>query len=352
MKITFLLPGISTHPVGGFKIVYEYANRLSKRGHEVSIVFDTKNGLKRHNLPEFLRKILNYFIVLIFPRWFQLDKNIKKIYANNITDDSIPTGDIVIATAIQTAFDVYNLSSTKGKKVYFIQGYENWNYSDKKVKESYKLGMKNVVISRWLKEIVDKSTCKSSVYIPNGIDFDIFNIDRPIENRNPYSLSMMYHNSELKGSKYGIEVIKNIKEKYPQLQVNIFGIPKRPNNLPSWIEYTQNASEKELRFIYNNSAIFLSTSLEDGFGLTGAESMACGCVLVSTDYKGVFEYANPGKNSLISPVQDINKLTTNIIKLIENNKRRIELAEQGYRDIKKFDWNNSVELFEEMIYKL
>ena len=38
MRITFVLPKFSRHPIGGVRIAYEYANRLQARGHEVAVV--------------------------------------------------------------------------------------------------------------------------------------------------------------------------------------------------------------------------------------------------------------------------------------------------------------------------
>src|SRR5690625_6129378 len=38
MRITFLLPTFAPRPSGGFRVVYEYANRLVERGHEVTVV--------------------------------------------------------------------------------------------------------------------------------------------------------------------------------------------------------------------------------------------------------------------------------------------------------------------------
>ena len=37
MKISFLLPFSGHKPVGGFKVAYEYANGLARRGHEVTV---------------------------------------------------------------------------------------------------------------------------------------------------------------------------------------------------------------------------------------------------------------------------------------------------------------------------
>ena len=61
---------------------------------------------------------------------------------------------------------------------------------------------------------MDKYSKEKSQLITNGIDLNTFKVKNPIKNRNPYSISMIYSNTEkLKGSKYGVEVLKKLKEK-------------------------------------------------------------------------------------------------------------------------------------------
>ncbi|MCS2329421.1 hypothetical protein NXV84_21985 [Bacteroides fragilis] len=38
-KVTFLLPRTGEVPIGGFKIVYEYGNRLAQRNVQVTFVY-------------------------------------------------------------------------------------------------------------------------------------------------------------------------------------------------------------------------------------------------------------------------------------------------------------------------
>lgn len=349
MKVQFVLYGFSKNPIGGCKIVYEYANRLTQQGEDVTILFDCRDSLKRYHVYEPIRKLLVKVLVWIYPRWFPLSKKVIKKAMFSWGDNEIPNGDVIIATAAVTANLVASLSDLKGKKFYFIQDYENWNMNDEEVCETYRLGMKNIVISRWLEKIVDNQGKGKAVYIPNGIDFNIFNIDKNVTERNCMTVSMLYHRSSHKGSCYGIEALEMVKKHYPELKACLFGVPKRPEALPDWIEYKQNATQKELRSIYNNSAIFLCPTIKEGFGLTGAESMACGCALVSTEYEGVLEYATNDKNTLLSPVKDAQALAANIERLIEEPQLRIKLAEQGYQDIKKLDWNNSVKMFAETL---
>lgn len=352
MNICFCLPGISHRPVGGVKIVFEYSNRLVEKGHNVSIVFNCKDTFKKYNLPNNFREYLCRYIVKRSPKWFELNKKVKKICAFGIDNNTIPDADIIVATAITTAKDVYDLNQKKRKKAYLIQDFENWDNTDSDVYNTYQFNMHNIVISKWLKDIVDKKSDYPSTYIPNGIDFSVFGIDTPIEERNPYSISMLYHKSEHKGSKYGIEVITELKKQFPELKANLFGVPQRPKDLPSWINYTRSATQEQLRYIYNESSIFLCSTVKEGFGLTGAESMACGCALVSTSYKGVLEYAEDEKNALLSPPKDTKSLVKQVKRLICDNNLRWKIANEGKENITKLSWDNSVNAFERELEKV
>ena len=62
MNICFVLPQMLRKPVGGYKMVYEYANRLSDNWHNVAILFLNDNALKRFKVPKLLRKEVSWDI--------------------------------------------------------------------------------------------------------------------------------------------------------------------------------------------------------------------------------------------------------------------------------------------------
>lgn len=354
MKITFILPGSSRHPVGGFKMVFEYANRFAARGNEVTIVFNCLKGAQRHKkVPGILREICYKLIIWYYPKWFVLNPKVHKVCAYTGTNNrEIPDADFVCATAVGTADDVANLSINKGKKLYFIQDFENWGgWTDEAVKKTYHLGMTNIVIAKWLEKIV-KDSGADCVLIPNGIDFEVFNIDIPIASREGHTISMLYHKQEHKGAKYGIEALKRLKERYPDLEATLFGVPQRPEDLPQWIHYIQNATQPQLRQVYNQSKIYLCPSIKEGFGLTGAEAMACGAAYVASDYGGVHEYTTDGRNVLLSAPKDVDGLVEHVAYLFDHDDKRIALAKQGYEDIRSLDWNKSVDKFENVMKSL
>ena len=68
----------------------------------------------------------------------------------------------------------------------------------------------------------------------------------------------------------------------------------------------------------NDSSVFLCTSRFEGFGLTGLESLFCGCEFVTTDCGGIREYASE-KNAVICKIDDVDGLVQGISEIFETS---------------------------------
>lgn len=350
--ICFVLPEASNHPIGGYKISFEYANRLVESGYKVKILFLNESGLKRYPVPKFVKHTFENFRTKREPRWFKLNSNIEKISSTKRNYKRlIEDVDVAIATAVTTAYPVKKLFPNS-KKLYLIQDFEDWGISPEFVCRTYGLGYTNIVVSKWLKHVVDKYSRTPSIYIQNPLNTDKYRVINPIEKRNKYLIGMLYHESPIKGCKYSIEAIKKVKKKHPQVKLLMFGAYDPPRDLPSWVSYYKNASSNKTIEIYNSISIFVSGSIKEGFGLTGLESMACGSALVSSNYRGVQEYAINGHNALLSPIKDSDGLANNIIKLIEDNSLREKIAYNGVKTAQDFSWKKAYKKFENTISNL
>ena len=352
MKIVFCIHGCSTKPIGGHKVLYEMANRLSERGHEIVIVFPSYDNLYQLPLPsrfrvKILKVITDYFHIM--PRWFKLNKAVTRHTVYDYSEKGFPDADIVIATAAETAVPVAELPARCGKKLYFIQGYESWMMSEKELNKTYQLGMVNIVISKWLKEKIENISKTEAYYIPNAIDIRRFKVNNPIEKRKPAMIGLLWHQGKYKGLKYAFKALELVHARHSDLKVLMFGATHSPKNLPDWYEFHFRASEKEVIDIYNQCAIFVCASIDEGFGLTGAESMACGCALASTDYKGVKEYAENGFNALLSPVKDYHAMADNICRLIEDKSLRNRISHNGVKSIRSASWDIAVSRMEKIL---
>lgn len=352
MKISFVINEPVQDATGGYKMVYMYANSFVQAGHEVSIYYWCRRGrlFTNYRFPFFVKMKIACYLAKKGPKWFELDKRIKGIAVKKITNMTIDKTDVVIATAVNTATPVYNLDINKGKKAFFIQDFENWEISDVEVCKTYSLGMKNIVVSNWLKEIVDKYSINESVVISNGIDTSIFHDEG--KERDNHSLVLQYRKTAYKGPEYSLDAIVKLNKLYPDLSVSMISVDEPPINLPSCCKYYQSISPDKVAEINNLSNVFICTSIKEGYGLPGLEAMACGCVVCSSAYQGVFEYAIDRENALLSPIKDVDAMVKNICKVFDNRDIREKLITKSKITSADKSQNKMAELFINVLMEL
>jgi glycosyltransferase involved in cell wall biosynthesis len=351
--VAFLLPGGGLYPVGGFKVVYEYANALADRGWRVSVVhpFAVDMGqIHAASLLERSRRWLGYQRRKLTgnyrpDRWFKVDPTIKLLCTETPDARFLPQADVWVATAWQTAQWV---ATYRSAGVYLIQHLETWCGPEAEVMATWKLPLRKVVISNWLRDVAHRLDEPSS-YIPNGLNFGAFAMDIAPEERDPHAVAMLCHRSDWKGSTNGLKALETVRGRIPDLKVQMFGLWPCPPDLPRWIEYHENPPQSKLREIYNRAAIFLSPSWAEGWPLPPAEALQCGAALAATDIGGHREYAVHGETALLSPPKDPEALATNVLRLLQDQPLRLRLARQGHQHIQQFTWDRAVTSFESVL---
>lgn len=353
MRVTFILPMYLDSPSGGFKVVYEYANRLQGRGHQVSVVhprnlepqlevkelvkslfWDTKLKLKRRPL---------------IP-WMDIHPEVNLLLVPDLREAFIPEGDAIFATAYQTAFRVNDYGEGKGRKFYLIQSYEDWNGPGDEVRASWLLPLHKVVISKWLMRMAEQYGEEDGTdYIPIGLDLTHFRITAPISERKAPRVGMLAHPNENKGMRDGIAALEMVWAELPDLQAVLFGTHPRAPEIPEWIEYVYRPSPDQLAELYNSCQVFLNPSWVEGWGLTSAEAMACGCALVSTANGGVNEFAANGRSALLAPVKAVDELARQSLRLLRDEKLRHRIARKGNEQIQQFTWDRAVDSLEKLL---
>lgn len=350
LNINIVLPFPVTKPVGGAKIMYEYANRLQQNGHTVSIFHSIKRPFKKSNTPLWYKQLVFSLRGVARPKWFKLSKEIKSSIVPEITDRYLPDADIVISTWWQMTYAVATLSPSKGKKFNLIQDYEIWAGNQEKVDASFSLPVNHLVIARYLQKMVAaKNNGIDPVYIPNAIDNNKFSIKISPASRDPFSVIMLYSEEPRKDSTTGINALKLLQQEFPQLKVQLFGVYPLPEGLPKFIHYVQ--KPVNLCDLYNEAAIFISPSLGEGWALPPAEAMACGCAVVCTDIGGHHDYAINGSTALLVQPGETNDMIEKIRSLFKNDQLRLQLATAGSKLINNtFNWDHSVQLMESCFY--
>src|SRR5690348_726186 len=112
MRITFLMPAYMWGPSGGYRVVYEYANQLVSRGHDVAVVHPRHlkfTPVAPPTLRERVRKLRTTLVELVSTptiEWRPIDKRVRLLYVPSLHDRHIPDADVLFATAWNTAAPV------------------------------------------------------------------------------------------------------------------------------------------------------------------------------------------------------------------------------------------------------
>ena len=353
MRITFVLPMFLATPAGGFKIVYEYANRLQARGHQVSVVHP-RNIKPQAGLIEKLKSWLWPLKLRLSHRpligWFSLSGAVQAFLVPDLCADNLPEADVIIATAYETAFAVNEAGTSKGKKYYLIQSFEDWDDSIERARASWQLPLQKIVISQWLYDLAcELGEADATNYVPNGLNFSEFYLTRAIAERQQPCVAMMVHPLAFKGTSDGLAALKIARTRTPNLQAMLFGTEPRTPDIPNWCEYVQLPSTNQLREIYNDASVFLHPSTNEGWGLPALEAMACGCALIAADNRGIRDFVVTDKNAFVVPVKRPDLLAEKLHEVLTNHDLRVRLAREAQHSAQRFTWERAAVSFEKVL---
>jgi glycosyltransferase involved in cell wall biosynthesis len=356
-NLTFVLPCLARRPVGGYKVVYEYANGLVQRGHRVTVVIPAR-GAREASLRSRMRSLGGYLLHCLDKAyrpdsWFRLDPRVRLRWVPSLAARHLPDASAVVATAWQTAEWVSDYPVSKGRRLYFVQDYEHYENAlpgiKQRIEKTFSMRAKFLGISPAVLEMLQNHGVGDIAYAPNGLAFDTFFLETPIEDGRRCTIGFPSRPESFKGTSDAIAALSIVREHMgPDIKVWSFG-SARPPDMPDWVEFHVRPSDDELRALFNASSIFVVPSHFEGWGLPGSEAMACGAALVSTDNGGVRAYAAHEESALLSPASQPDSLAADVLRLVVDPALRMRLAAKGYTHIQQFTWARAVDAFENAI---
>ena len=322
LNITYVLA--SNSPSGGVKVVFEHANRLKNRGHNVSIYC----GNNENNT------------------WFET--NVQVIFGDL---NEIPENDIIIATYFTTI--PYVVKAKAKLKIHLCQGYEGHLHKEeaslKVIQNNYSMLKNKIVVSKWLKEIIDKEYDIDSQYVPNGIDPYIFSFKPKTINSVPRVLIVGYLNLKIKGVSTAIDVIKSFTGKIRLVRMSSHD---KEDNFICEFHKMSEMSQEEIAKVYESCDISINMHQKvEGFSLPQLEAMACGLAVITTDCGGSSEYTKFNENCII--IQNDIKHCQHALSLLINNKDLYEkISKNAVETAKKFYWYEKIDILEKYYYEM
>lgn len=124
------------------------------------------------------------------------------------------------------------------------------------------------------------------------------------------------------------------------------------------------APKQLLTAYYNAADVKISTSMGEGFGLTDAEAIACGCPVVAQDCSATSEVVGPG-GILVKPARrfttarmvdfqlpDLDGYIEALERLYKSKNLRQQLSDKGVGHAKQFDWDEAAIKFERLMEQI
>lgn len=122
------------------------------------------------------------------------------------------------------------------------------------------------------------------------------------------------------------------------------------SNVP--YEYVHSPTRGELARLYATCDLFVSASWREGFGLPPLEAMACGAPVVLTDSGGVREYALSGENCLMVKPHDPMALARAMTQVLSDPQLAIRFRRAGPLTAERFAWSSAVDRVERAFVEL
>jgi glycosyltransferase involved in cell wall biosynthesis len=344
MRINFNTLGLSTG--GGNRVIIELANRLTDRGHDVSITaisFDRFGWYGKENIKAKVH--------LAFPSRATrlIRQRIQHQHYFNVQTDLLkkitPKCDINIATFCLTVKPT--IDSKKGKPFYLVQNYEPWFFTDPKLvkiaNDSYNSEAVKMCVSHWLEQKT------GGEYIGNGVNTGVFKPQNIFSAKEPMSLLYFYRGMASKKDDLALECLQELYEK-KKIKIHIvaqenFAEKINPNFA---FKLHTNPTDNELVKLYSSVRVLLYTSLFEGFGLPPLEALACETNVVSTPFEGN-EFLVDSKNCFLGKNQS--ELTTRVVELLENDELSLKQLSNGKKTVADHSFDAVIDRMENIFEK-
>jgi glycosyltransferase involved in cell wall biosynthesis len=196
--------------------------------------------------------------------------------------------------------------------------------------------------------------------VPNGINLDCFFPLNGIQRADDLILVTNSADSPLKGLRYLLEAVAEIRGKR-EIRLVVIGKPKTDGvierlvaelSLGDTVRFTGRIAQEEIARLYAEATMAVIPSLYEGFGMPAGEAMACGVPVISTSGGALPEVV--GDAGILVPPADKSALREAILALLNDPERRRRLGEAGLARVKNsLTWRHAaqktVEVYREAI---
>jgi glycosyltransferase involved in cell wall biosynthesis len=264
----------------------------------------------------------------------------------------------------------------KIKKIYTEHLWtKNYHLSNPAYEQFQKRGLK--FLSRYADKIIAVSEAvkdfllqngyekEKIILIPNGVDESYLEVN-PIKKpaSAPIILGAVGSLNNIKNYRMLIKAFYLVKQERPNLNIHLQIIGEGPlkRNLEGMVAHHRIINDlvsfpgrvEDIKERYQHFTIFINCSISESFGLSVGEAMAVGLPVIASKIPALQELV--GDSGLFIDAHDRESIKKAILKLIDDDKLRLELGQKAKRRIEKqfsesVMINKTIKLYEDLIKK-
>lgn len=180
--------------------------------------------------------------------------------------------------------------------------------------------------------------------VPPGVDSDKFSF---AEQPSDFKVLFVGTNAIRKGLPYLLRAWKELDidaELVTRCGLS-FKNMKNVTQIPQW------QTESDLAHLYQRCSVTIFPSLEDGFGITNLESLACGRPIISTRM-GIDDVITDYKEGILIPLKDVEAIKKAILYFYDNRNELLRMGKEARKKAEEYPWERFrkrvVEIVEEI----
>jgi glycosyltransferase involved in cell wall biosynthesis len=215
-----------------------------------------------------------------------------------------------------------------------------------------------ITISNFTKQELERAGFASGniVVVPCGVDTEKFRNKTSVARRSN-SLIFVGRLVPLKGHRYLLDALTHVREQVANVKLFIVGDgPIRPElelhvrdkGLEDNVVFTGRVTEEEKASLLWASSVFVTPSLQEGFGIVLLEAMACGLPIIAFDLPVYRELMDSHCGFLIR-LKDSHAMAMQIARLLQDHETREKISLHNLKHAQQFRWDTMAELEEQVL---
>lgn len=348
-KITFVFPYNSWG--GAFRSSYILCNHLLERGWRVEVVFPLVSPSP--HLSTFTFSFWTNLVRSLLRSVIRRGKVPFSLKAKTrvipwISDRFIGKRDVVVANHFNTVFAVNALSKSV-RRFHYIRDIEEWASYWECELDGFKLPIEKIAVADWIRQrLKERYGIAPVAVVTNGTYAEPFLCNGRDYYPEVLCVGFCYSTHPMKGNEFGINALKEIKKRFPDTKIIIFGF-EEPKLKGFDYEFINRPTGEQLLQVYAGIDIFVSSSIQEGFHNPPREAMVSGAAVVATNVGCVPDVGEHMKNMYICEPGNADALIEGVSFFINHPSKRVMIAKNGHKDILQQGWESRVDQFIDIV---